>query len=68
MYVAIGIVVVFAAVGLGYLMEHGHFSVLFQPAELVIIGGAGSGRIYHLVSQKSDYPDPKSRYQDFRRP
>ena len=43
MYVAIGIVVVFAAVGLGYLMEHGHFSVLFQPAELVIIGGAGLG-------------------------
>jgi chemotaxis protein MotA len=43
MYVAIGIVVVFVAVGLGYLMEHGHFSVLFQPAELVIIGGAGLG-------------------------
>ncbi len=43
MFVAIGIVVVFAAVGLGYVMEHGHFSVLFQPAELVIIGGAGLG-------------------------
>ncbi len=43
MYVAIGIVVVFAAIGLGYFMEHGHFSVLFQPAELVIIGGAGLG-------------------------
>jgi chemotaxis protein MotA len=43
MFVGIGIVVVFAAVGLGYLMEHGHFGVLFQPAELVIIGGAALG-------------------------
>jgi flagellar motor component MotA len=31
MYVAIGIVVVFGAIAVGYLMEHGHFSVLFQP-------------------------------------
>ncbi len=43
MYVAIGIVVVFVAIGIGYKMEHGQFGVLFQPAELVIIGGAGLG-------------------------
>jgi chemotaxis protein MotA len=35
-------VVVVAIVG-GYLMEHGNLSVLFQPAELVIIGGAAVG-------------------------
>jgi chemotaxis protein MotA len=27
----------------GYLMEHGNLAVLFQPAELVIIGGAAIG-------------------------
>ena len=43
MFVIIGIVVVFGAVASGYLMEHGHFGVLFQPAELVIIGGAALG-------------------------
>ncbi len=43
MFAIIGICAVFAAIGLGYLMEHGHFSVLFQPAELIIIGGAAFG-------------------------
>ena len=43
MFAIIGICAVFAAIGLGHLMEHGHFSVLFQPAELVIIGGAAFG-------------------------
>ena len=27
----------------GYIMEHGHLAVLYQPAELVIIGGAALG-------------------------
>jgi chemotaxis protein MotA len=53
MYVAIGIVVVFGAIGLGYLMEHGHFSVLFQPAELVIIGGASLGTFVIASSKKT---------------
>ncbi|MBN1381639.1 MAG: flagellar motor stator protein MotA [Deltaproteobacteria bacterium] len=43
MFVAIGIVVVISAIIGGYLMEHGNLSVLFQPAELVIIGGAAIG-------------------------
>lgn len=43
MYVAIGIIIVFAAVGVGYKLEHGQFSVLFQPVELLIIGGAALG-------------------------
>src|SRR5262249_28610622 len=37
--------VVFAAVVGGYLMEHGNLKVLLQPAELLIIGGAGFGTI-----------------------
>jgi chemotaxis protein MotA len=45
MFVIIGIVVVFGAVAGGYAMEHGHFAVLFQPAELVIIGGAALGSV-----------------------
>jgi len=39
----IGFGVVIAAVVGGYLMEHGNLSVLFQPAELVIIGGTAIG-------------------------
>lgn len=43
MFAIIGILVVLGAVVGGYLMEHGHLEVLFQPAELVIIGGAALG-------------------------
>lgn len=43
MFVIIGIVVVTVAILGGYLMEHGNLSVLLQPAELVIIGGAALG-------------------------
>ena len=53
MFVAIGIVVVLAAIGVGYVMEHGHFSVLFQPAELVIIGGAAFGTFIIASSKKT---------------
>src|ERR1700756_1543995 len=45
MFVIIGIVVVFGAVVGGYLMEHGNLRVLLQPAELLIIGGAGVGTV-----------------------
>jgi chemotaxis protein MotA len=43
MFILIGLVVVFGSIIGGYLMEHGHMAVLFQPAELVIIGGAAVG-------------------------
>lgn len=43
MVVLIGMVVVLGMVLGGYAMEHGNFSVLLQPAELVIIGGAATG-------------------------
>jgi chemotaxis protein MotA len=45
MFAIIGIVVVFGAVLGGYLMEHGNLKVLAQPAELLIIGGAGLGTL-----------------------
>lgn len=45
MFVIIGIVVVIGAVIGGYLLEHGHLAVLMQPAELLIIGGAGIGTV-----------------------
>jgi chemotaxis protein MotA len=44
-FALIGILVVFGAVIGGYLMEGGHLLVLFQPAELVIIGGAAAGAL-----------------------
>src|SRR5579864_5441645 len=45
MFAIIGILVVFGAVVGGYLMEHGNLRVLLQPAELLIIGGAGAGTV-----------------------
>ncbi len=43
MFVIIGMVIVTSSVIGGYLMEHGNMSLLFQPAELVIIFGASLG-------------------------
>jgi chemotaxis protein MotA len=43
MLAIIGIATVLGAIVLGYLLEHGNFSVLWQPAELVIIFGAAFG-------------------------
>jgi chemotaxis protein MotA len=45
MFAIIGIVVVFGAIVGGYLLEKGNLTVLLQPAELVIIGGAAIGTI-----------------------
>jgi chemotaxis protein MotA len=45
MFIIIGIVVVFGSIVAGYLMEHGNLRVLLQPAELIIIGGAGGGTL-----------------------
>src|SRR5262245_45711321 len=40
-----GALVVIGAVAGGYLLEGGHFAVLNQPAEFLIIGGAGLGSL-----------------------
>jgi len=45
MFAIIGIVIVFGCIVAGYLMEHGNLRVLLQPAELLIIGGAGLGTV-----------------------
>ncbi|MGB6724885.1 MAG: flagellar motor stator protein MotA [Terracidiphilus sp.] len=45
MFAIIGIVVVFGAVIGGFLMEKGQMAVLVQPAELLIIAGAGAGTL-----------------------
>ena len=45
MFAIIGIIIVFGCVVAGYLMEHGNLRVLLQPAELLIIGGAGAGTV-----------------------
>jgi chemotaxis protein MotA len=46
MFVIVGILVVFGAVIGGYLLEHGELAVLFQPAELIIIGGSALGTLF----------------------
>ena len=43
MLIVIGYLVVIATVFGGYMMTGGHLGALYQPAEFVIIGGAGIG-------------------------
>ena len=45
MFAIIGILVVFASVIGGFLMEKGRIEVLLQPAELLIIAGAATGTL-----------------------
>ena len=45
MFAILGILIVFAAVIGGFLMEKGHIAVLLQPAELLIIAGAATGTL-----------------------
>ncbi len=56
MFAIIGIVLVFGAVIGGFLMEKGHLAVLIQPAEVLIIAGAGLGTLLtanpiHILKQ-----------------
>ncbi|RJQ46087.1 MAG: flagellar motor stator protein MotA [Nitrospiraceae bacterium] len=46
MFVIIGIVVVLGSVIGGYILEHGNLHLLFQPVELLIIGGAAIGAFF----------------------
>jgi chemotaxis protein MotA len=45
MLAIIGLLIVTASVVAGYIFENGNLSVLFQPAELLIIGGAALGAL-----------------------
>jgi chemotaxis protein MotA len=70
-----GILLVFACVIVGYLMEKGKIGVLLQPAELLIIGGAAIGTVLtanpiHILKKIASgllgvfkgSPFPKKRY------
>jgi chemotaxis protein MotA len=45
MLIIVGAVIVFGCVLAGYMWEGGHLGALFQPAELLIIGGAAVGSL-----------------------
>jgi chemotaxis protein MotA len=75
MFSIVGILLVFASVVAGYLMEKGKIAVLLQPAELLIIGGAAIGTVLTanpmhvlkkiaggLVNVVKGSPFPKKRY------
>ncbi len=72
-----GVLIVFACVIVGYLMEKGKIAVLLQPAELVMIGGAAIGTVltanpFHILKKLAaglagvvkGSPFPKQRYID----
>lgn len=48
----IGLIIVFGSIIGGYLLEHGNLSVLVQPAEFVILGGAAIGSLVITCSPK----------------
>ena len=52
MFVIIGTLVVIGSIIGGYLMLGGHLAILFQPAEIVIIGGSGIGAF--ITSNKKE--------------
>ena len=77
MFAIIGIFLVFAAIIGGFLMEKGNLTVLLQPAELIIIGGAAVGSLLvanpprilksiasGLVAMLKGSPFTKDRYLD----
>lgn len=45
MFAIVGILLVFAAVFGGFVLEQGHIAVLLQPAEFIIIAGAALGTL-----------------------
>ena len=53
MLFVVGALVVIGGILGGYMMEHGNFGVLFQPAEVVIIGGASLGAFIIGSSKKT---------------
>jgi chemotaxis protein MotA len=46
MFFIIGVIIVLSSVVGGYILEHGNLSLLFQPVELLIIGGAATGAFF----------------------
>ncbi len=46
MYIIIGLLIVVGSVATGYIMSHGEFAILLQPAEYIIILGAGLGAFF----------------------
>jgi len=59
----LGILLVFAAVLGGFLLERGNPWVLMQPAEILIICGSGVGRGYadQKLLESTDRNDPRNR-------
>ena len=45
MVIIVGMIIVLVGILGGYGLEHGHFMVLYQPAEYLIIGGAALGTL-----------------------
>jgi chemotaxis protein MotA len=42
-FVIVGLILVFGSILAGFVLDHGHLIVLFQPTEFLIIGGAAFG-------------------------
>ena len=61
----VGILVVFGAICGGFAMAGGHFPVLIQPSEFVVILGAALGTLIYVVARPHEEARD-SRLQDAR--
>jgi len=52
MITIVGLIIVFFSVIFGYILHHGNLAVLYQPVEILIIGGAAVGA---LVASSTPY-------------
>ncbi|MCO6536428.1 MAG: flagellar motor stator protein MotA [Gilliamella sp.] len=66
MLIVIGYIVVIASALLGYVLSGGYLAVLFQPLELLIIGGAAIGAFIVSNEQKTIKATLKSLGQLFK--
>ena len=66
MLIVIGYIVVIASALLGYVLSGGYLAVLFQPLELLIIGGAAIGAFIVSNEQKTIKATLKSLSQLFK--
>ncbi|MCO6544795.1 MAG: flagellar motor stator protein MotA [Gilliamella sp.] len=66
MLIIIGYIVVIASALLGYVLSGGYLAVLFQPLELLIIGGAAIGAFIVSNEQKTIKATLKSLSQLFK--
>lgn len=67
MSILLGLVLLFASIAGGYVLEHGNLLVLVQPAELLIIGGSAVGSLL-IANPPRTLRRMRTRFRDLQNP